>query len=158
MVSAAKAQGLDVVSIDGADGWAWGSCLMSMVVARMSGDPHWVSKAVEGKAKFSDKVFVDSLAFIQRALRTGDRLEVRARGLRRQPLQLQQREGPLHGPGAVGRRQHREPAVAENTLMMAWPKLPGEKEATAGSVAAAIQVGYGITKAGAADPKVATRR
>jgi len=46
------------------------------------------------------------------------------------------------------------PEVANNTLMMAWPKLPGEKPATAGSVAAAISVGYGITKAGAADPKV----
>jgi raffinose/stachyose/melibiose transport system substrate-binding protein len=46
------------------------------------------------------------------------------------------------------------PEVANNTVMMAWPKLPGEKAATAGSVAAAISVGYGVTKAGAADPKV----
>jgi len=38
--------------------------------------------------------------------------------------------------------------------MLAWPKLPGEKAATAGSVAAAIQVGYGLTQAGAKDPAV----
>ena len=47
-----------------------------------------------------------------------------------------------------------DPTVAENTLMLAWPQLPGEKPATAGTVAAAIQVGYGLTKAGAADPAV----
>jgi len=46
------------------------------------------------------------------------------------------------------------PEVADNTLMMAWPKLPGEKAGTEGSVAAAIQVGYGLTKEGASDPKV----
>ena len=54
----AKGQGLDVVSIDGADGWAWGSCLMSGIIARISGDPHWVSKAVEGQNKFTDKAMV----------------------------------------------------------------------------------------------------
>jgi len=47
-----------------------------------------------------------------------------------------------------------EPAVQANTIMFAWPKLPGEKAATAGSVAAAISVGYGVTQAGAADPAI----
>jgi len=155
MVSAAKAQGLDVVSIDGADGWAWGSCLMSMVVARMSGDPHWVSKAVEGKAKFSDKVFVDSLAFIQRAVKDGviaSKSVLVDYGANLSNFSNEKALFMVQGQWAAGSIEN--PAVAENTLMMAWPKLPGEKAATAGSVAAAIQVGYGITKAGAADPKV----
>jgi raffinose/stachyose/melibiose transport system substrate-binding protein len=30
MVPAARAAGIDVISIDGADGWAWGSCLLNI--------------------------------------------------------------------------------------------------------------------------------
>jgi len=47
-----------------------------------------------------------------------------------------------------------DPKIADKTLMLAWPKFPGEKDNMAGSIAAAIQVGYGITKAGASDPAV----
>jgi len=38
--------------------------------------------------------------------------------------------------------------------MIAWPKLPGEPASAAGSVAAAIQVGYGLTKKGATNVTV----
>jgi hypothetical protein len=108
MVPKAKAAGLEVVSIDGADGWAWGSCYMSAIIARLSGDANWVSKAVAGQYKFTDQVFVDSLAMITRMIKDGVMSEQgRARGLRRQPLHLQQQEGPLRGTGPVGRRQHR---------------------------------------------------
>ena len=37
---------------------------------------------------------------------------------------------------------------------MAWPALPGEQAAMAGSVAAAPSVGYGITQEGAKEAKV----
>jgi raffinose/stachyose/melibiose transport system substrate-binding protein len=47
-----------------------------------------------------------------------------------------------------------DPAVANDTVMMAWPKLPGEQAATAGSVAAAPSVGYGVTKKGGSNAKV----
>jgi raffinose/stachyose/melibiose transport system substrate-binding protein len=155
MAPAAKAKGLDVVSIDGADAWAWGSCLMSMVIARMSGDPHWVSKAVEGKNKFSDKVFVDSLAFIERMVKDGviaSKSVLVDYGANLSNFSNEKALFMVQGQWAAGSIEN--PEVANNTLMMAWPKLPGEKAATAGSVAAAIQVGYGITKAGAVDPKV----
>jgi raffinose/stachyose/melibiose transport system substrate-binding protein len=155
MVPAAKAQGLDVVSIDGADGWAWGSCLMSMVIARMSGDTHWVSKAVEGKNKFTDKAFVDSLAFIERMLKDGviaSKSVLVDYGANLSNFSNEKALFMVQGHWAAGSIEN--PEVANNTLMMAWPKLPGEKPATAGSIAAAIPVGYGITKAGAADPKV----
>lgn len=155
MAPAARAQGLDVVSIDGADGWAWGSCLMSMVIARLSGDPHWVSKAVEGKNRFTDKVFVDSLAFIERAVKDGvipSKSVLVDYGANLSNFSNEKALFMVQGQWAAGSIEN--PSVAENTLMMAWPKLPGEKAAMAGSVAAAIQVGYGLTKAGAADPKV----
>jgi raffinose/stachyose/melibiose transport system substrate-binding protein len=155
MVPKAKAQGLDVVSIDGADGWAWGSCLMSMVIARMSGDAHWVSKAVEGKNKFNDKAFVDSLAFIESVVNDGviaSKSVLVDYGANLSNFSNEKALFMVQGHWIAGSIEN--PEVANNTLMMAWPKLPGEKPATAGSVAAAISVGYGITKAGAADPKV----
>jgi raffinose/stachyose/melibiose transport system substrate-binding protein len=155
MAPAAKAKGLDVVAIDGADGWAWGSCLMSMVIARMSGDPNWVSKAVAGKNKFSDQVFVDSLAFIERMLKDGvvaSKSVLVDYGANLSNFSNEKALFMVQGQWIAGSIEN--PEVANNTLMMAWPKLPGEKSAAAGSVAAAISVGYGITKAGAADPKV----
>jgi len=155
MVPAAKAQGLDVVSIDGADGWAWGSCLMSSIIARLSGDPNWVSKAVAGKNKFTDKAFVDSLALIDRMVKDGvisSKSVLVDYGANLSNFSNEKALFMVQGQWIAGSIEN--PEVANNTLMMAWPKLPGEKSATAGSVAAAISVGYGITKAGAADPKV----
>jgi raffinose/stachyose/melibiose transport system substrate-binding protein len=155
MVPAAKAKGLDVISIDGADGWAWGSCLMSCVVARVSGDPHWVSKAVAGQYKFTDQVFVDSLAFIATMVKDGvisPKSLLVDYGANLSNFSNEKALFMVQGQWIAGSIEN--PEVANNTLMMAWPQLPGEKSATAGSVAAAISVGYGITKAGAADPAV----
>ncbi len=155
MVPAAKAKGLDVVSIDGADGWAWGSCLMSGIIARLSGDPHWVSKALEGKAKFTDRAFVDSLALIERMVKDGviaSKSVLVDYGANLSNFSNEKALFMVQGQWIAGSIEN--PEVANNTLMMPWPKLPGEKSATAGSVAAAISVGYGVTKAGAADPKV----
>ncbi len=154
MVPAAKAKGLDVISIDGADGWAWGSCFMSSIIARVSGDPAWVSKAVAGTYKFTDKAFVDSLATIPQMLKDGvlsEKAVLVDYGANISAFSNQKALCMIQGQWAAGSI---DPAVAENTLMMAFPALPNEKPATAGSVAAAIQVGYGITQAGAKDPAV----
>ncbi len=155
MVPAAKSKGLDVISIDGADGWAWGSCLMSAVIARLSGDPHWVSKAVAGEHKFTDKVFVDSLAFIETMIKDGviaSKSVLIDYGANLSNFSNEKALFMVQGQWIAGSIEN--PEVANNTLMLAWPKLPGEKPATAGSVAAAISVGYGVTNAGAADPAV----
>jgi raffinose/stachyose/melibiose transport system substrate-binding protein len=155
MAAKAKAAGVDVVSIDGADGWAWGSCLMSAIIARLSGDPHWVSTAVQtGKNKFTDKVFVDSLALIQRMVKDGvisSKAAIVDYGANISNFSNKKALFMVQGQWAAGGI---DPKVADSTLMLAWPKLPGEKGSMAGSVAAAIQVGYGITKSGAADPAV----
>jgi len=150
MVPKARAANLDVISIDGADGWAWGSCLMSAVVARMSGDPAWVSKAVAGTYKFTDKAFVDSLTFLQTMVKDGV-IDAKSLlvdyGANLTNFGTEKALFVVQGQWAAGGI---DPATADKTVMMAWPTLPGEKPATAGSVAAAIQVGYGLTKTGGA--------
>jgi raffinose/stachyose/melibiose transport system substrate-binding protein len=154
MVPKAKAAGLEVVSIDGADGWAWGSCYMSAIIARLSGDANWVSKAVAGQYKFTDQVFVDSLAMITRMIKDGviaDKSVLVDYGANLSTFSNKKALFVVQGQWAAGSI---DPAVADTTKMLAWPKLPGEKDGMAGSVAAAIQVGYGLTKVGAADAKV----
>ena len=154
MVPAAQAAGLDVVSIDGADGWAWGSCFMSMVIARMSGDPNWVSKAVAGEEHFTDPEFVNSLALISRMLEDGvisEKAVLVDYGTNISNYSNRKALFMVQGQWAAGGI---DPAVQEETIMMAWPELPGEEPGAAGSVAAAISVGYGVTQAGAADPAV----
>ncbi|GAB1482052.1 sugar-binding protein MsmE [Treponema sp.] len=154
MVPKAKKAGLDVISIDGADGWAWGSCFMSAVVARISGDANWVSKAVAGQYKFTDQVFVDSLSIISRMRKDGvisEKAVLVDYGANISAFSNKKALFMVQGQWAAGSI---EPAVAEDTLMLAFPKLPGEKPGLEGSVAAAIQVGYGITQAGAKDPAV----
>jgi len=155
MVPAAKAAGLEVISIDGADGWAWGSCLMSAMIARTSGDAQWVSKAVAGQKKFTDKEFVDALGYITMMINDGvisSKSVLVDYGTNVSNYSNGKALFMVQGQWVAGSIEN--PDVAENTVMMAWPAMPGEKSSTAGSVAAAIQVGYGLTKAGAADPAV----
>lgn len=155
MVGAANTAGLDVISVDGVDGWAWGSCLMSSVIARLSGAPHWVTDAVAGVNHFTDQVFVDALSFLNRMVNDGvlaaDCLTVDystniTRFNNSKALFM------IQGGWAAFSI---DSTVADNTLMLAFPALPNEVQGvTTGSVAAAIQVGYGVTKSGASDPAV----
>ncbi len=154
MVPKAKAAGLDVVSIDGADGWAWGSCYMSMIIGRLSGDADWVKKAAAGTNKFTDKVFVDSLAMITKMVNDGV-ISKKATsvdyGANISNFSTKKALFMVQGQWAAGGI---DPAVANDVTVMTWPKLPGEKDNMAGSVAAAMQVGYGITKKGSEDAAI----
>ncbi len=155
MVPAAKAKGIDVISLDGADGWAWNSCLLSGFIARTSGDPHWVSKAVSGTHKFTDKAFVDALALVDRMGKDGvlsPKTVLVDYGLNISNFNNEKALFMIQGQWAAGGIENQE--VADNTVLLAWPKLPGEKAATQGSVSAAISVGYGITKKGASNVEV----
>ena len=155
MVPAARAAGLEVVGIDGADGWAWGSCYMSAIIARLSGDPNWVSKAVEGEYSFTDPVMVDSLRLLKRMVDDGvissDSLLVDY-GTNISNFSNGKALFMVQGQWAAGGVENAD--VRNNMKLLAWPKLPGEKAGLAGSVAAAWQVGYGVTKAATEDPAV----
>ena len=153
MVPVAKKAGIEVVSIDGADGWAWGSCLMSSIVARMTGDNHWVSKAVKGEKKFTDPEFVASLEMLQTMVKDGvisPKSVLVDYGTNISNYTNKKAIFMVQGQWAA---QIENKEVQDATKMMAWPTFPGEKS-NDGSVAAAIQVGYGVTKKGAEDKDV----
>ncbi len=70
MVPVLKSKGLDTVLIAAQDDWVMQSCLFSMVVGRIAGDD-FIDNVLAGKAKFTDKPFVDSLAIIQDMFKSG---------------------------------------------------------------------------------------
>jgi raffinose/stachyose/melibiose transport system substrate-binding protein len=155
MVPAAKAAGIEVVSIDGADGWAWGSCLMSVFAARTSGDAEWVSKAVAGEKSFTDESFVNALSLISTMIKDGvmsQKSVLVDYGTNVSNFNNNKALFMVQGQWAIGGIEN--PEVNEEMVLMPWPVMPGEKANMKNSVAAAWSVGYGVTKSGAADPAV----
>lgn len=153
MVPAAKAKGIEVVGTHGADGWAWGSCILSGIIARTSGDINWPSKALAGKAKFTDPAFVNALTVLQTMVKDGvlaSKSVLVDSGTGLSNYSNGKYIVYLTGQWDAGNITPEAQAV---TKLIALPKLPGEK-GNAGSIAAAIQVGYGITASGAKNPAV----
>ena len=147
MVPVAKKAGLEVVSIAGADSWVWGSCFLSSLIARTSGDPKWVSKAVNGENKFNDPAMVDALALVKRMVDDGvisEKAVLVDYGAALSNFSNQKSLFMIDGQWRAGGVEN--PDVRNNMKLMALPVMPGEKSSTAGSVAAAWSVGYGLTK------------
>ena len=153
MVPAAKAAGLEVVSIDGADGWAWGSCLLSSFIARTSGDANWVSKAVAGEKSFNSPEFIKALSYIEMMVEDGvisEKSVMVDYGANSSTYSNSKALFMVQGQWIAG--DIADPDVKDSTEFLAWPVMPGEKSSMAGTVAAAPSVGYGVTKKGASDP------
>lgn len=153
MVPAAKAKGLEVVGTHGADGWCWGSCILSGIIARTSGDAHWVAKAQSGQVKFTDPAFVSALSVLQTMVRDGV--------LSSKSVLVD--NGTANSNYSKGKyivyltgqwdSANITPEAQEFTRLIAFPTLPGEK-GNGGSVAGAILNGYGITQSGTKNPAV----
>ena len=155
MVPAAQAAGIDVVTIDGADGWAWGSCFMSAMVARTTGDANWVSKAVAGEKSFTDEEFVNALSIISTMITDGvitEKSVLVDYGTNTSNFNNEKALFMVQGQWAAGSVEN--PNVKDDMLLIPWPIMPGQKAAMNDSVAAAWQVGYGITNAGSEDPAI----
>jgi raffinose/stachyose/melibiose transport system substrate-binding protein len=153
MVPAAKAKGVEVVSTHGADGWAWGSCILSGIVARTSGNAHWVASAQAGTAKFTDPEFVNALKVLQKMVKDGvlsSKSVLIDDGTNMANFNNGKVLFMLSGQWDTSKLT---PEAQETTKLVAFPVLPEEK-GCADSVAGAIQVGYGITQSGAKDEKV----
>ncbi len=152
MVPVAQEAGIDVVTIDGADGWALGSCLLSAFIARTSGDPNWVSKALAGKNKFNDPAFVQALGILEQIVSDGvfsKKAALVDYGSNISNFNNDKALFMVQGQWAAGAVENSN--VADRMKLLAWPQMPGESANMAGSVAAASSVGYGLTKNGASD-------
>jgi len=153
MVPAAKAAGIEIFGTHGADGWAWGSCILSGIIARTSGMADWVEKAHAGQYMFTDEEFVNALKNLEVWVQDGvlDPKSVLVdSGTGLANFNNGKTLFYLTGQWDAGSV---DPVLQENTRMLPLPKLPFQKGMD-GSVAAAIQVGYGLTKIGGNDAAV----
>lgn len=70
MVAPLKAAGKECIIVGAQDDWVMQSVLYSMIFGRIVGDEKLYA-FIEGKAKFTDKVFVDSLRFYEQLFKDG---------------------------------------------------------------------------------------
>ena len=61
-----ESEGIDCLTAFGGTGWRWGTDIFSPIVARTTGDANWVQKVAKGKAKFTDAGFVAALEAVKK--------------------------------------------------------------------------------------------
>lgn len=147
-----KANGIECVSTHGADGWVWGSCVMSGIIPRTTGDAKWIEKAVNKQVKFTDAGFVAALNVLSSWVKDGvmsSNAVLVDDGTGKSNFLAGKYLMYIDGQWGFGEANYPD----MNIKLIPIPQVPGEK-AMAGSIAGAWQVGYGITKKGASDAKV----
>ena len=147
-----KSNGIERISTHGADGWVWGSCVMSGIIPRTTGDLKWIEKAVNKQVKFTDEGFVAALDVLAQWVKDGviskDAILIdNGTGL----SNFVNGKCLMYIDGQWGFGEQNLGDLSKKVKLISIPPVPGEK-ACAGSLAGAWQVGYGITKAGASDP------
>ena len=153
LVAPLKAKGIAVISFAGSQDWVYNSCLVSTLVGRFTGDANWVKDTVDGKHKFTDKGFVDALAFMKKMFDDGVI----------SPASVQNDYGASLAQFLAGKAlftldgDWRAGGMGDgfevNVKLLNLPALPGEKLANSSSVVGAT--GYGMTTQALRDPKVA---
>ncbi len=149
-----KANGIQLMSTHGADGWVWGSCVMSGIIPRTTGDLKWIEKAVNKQVKFTDKGFVEALSVLSTWVKDGvldPNSVLTDNGTGMSNFVNGKYLMYIDGQWAFG--EQNLGALSKSVKLISIPQVPGEK-ACAGSLAGAWQVGYGITKQGAKNKKV----
>ena len=151
-----KSKGIECLSTHGADSWVWGSCVLSAIIPRTTGDAKWIEKAVQGEVKFTDKGFVDALNVISQWAKDGI-ISASCVGYDNSTGISNFKNGKIlmYLDGQWTFNQSNFGDMVENVKLIPIPTVPGEKANMADCIAGAWQTGYGVTKKGASDPKVA---
>ena len=151
-----KTNGIECLSTHGADSWVWGSCILSAIIPRTTGDAKWIEKAVQGKVKFTDKGFVDALNVISQWAKDGI-ISENSVGYDNGTGISNFKNGKtlMYVDGQWNLNKKNLGDLVENVKLIPIPTIPGEKANMADCIAGAWQAGYGVTKKGASDPKVA---
>ena len=151
-----KTNGIECLSTHGADSWVWGSCVLSAIIPRTTGDAKWIEKAVQGKVKFTDKGFVDALNVISQWAKDGI-ISTNCVAYDDETGLANFVDGKIlmYVDGQWSFKKENLGDMVENVKLIPIPTIPGEKANMADCIAGAWQVGYGVTKKGASDPKVA---
>ena len=155
LVTKCNAKGIKLLSTHGSEDWVWGSCVMSGIIPRTTGDLKWIEKAVNKQVKFTDQGFKNALSVLSTWVTDGildpesvntDSGTGMANFVKGDYLMY------IDGQWAFGQANLGE--LSKTVKLIPIPPVPNELSACANSMAGAWQVGYGITKKGASDAKV----
>jgi raffinose/stachyose/melibiose transport system substrate-binding protein len=164
-----KAKGIATILMSDKDGWPMQSCVFSTISGRMVGDG-FIDQVKSGKAKFTDKNFVNALAFVDTMVKDGV--------MSKDMMQLGYGDTPalfaagkaaflIDGDWRVGNFLTDKasnvaliaPAKQKSDFeLIQFPAIPGEKNP--GIVSAIVGVGLGISNsvpAGSAKEKAAVK-
>lgn len=61
-----ESNGIDCLTAFGGTAWRWGTDIFSPIVARTTGDANWVQKVAKGNAKFTDAGFIAALEAVKK--------------------------------------------------------------------------------------------
>ena len=147
--------GIECLTTHGAESWVWGSCVMSAIVPRTTGDAKWIEKAIAGEVKFTDPGFVAALDVLSTWVKDGilspdSVLTDGGTGM----SNFVNGKCLMYIDGQWGFGETNLGELSKTVKLTTIPAVPGEKANMAGAMAGAWQVGYGITKKGASDAKV----
>jgi raffinose/stachyose/melibiose transport system substrate-binding protein len=169
MVPKLKAKGINVVMLPNKDGWPMQSCLFSTVLGRMAGDK-FVDSIKAGKAKFTDKPFVDALTVISNLYKDGiiarednqvgygEAPGLFASGQAAIYIDGDWRAGAYITDKASGKALISPAAQATDFALLPFPAIPGE--VNPGVVSAVAGTGWAVSASipsGSAKEKAAVR-
>lgn len=169
MVPKLRAKGIETLFLPNKDKWPAQSCLFSTVAGRMVGDG-FIDDVKAGNAKFTDKPFVDSLAFVETMYKDGvvakndatigygEGPGLFAAGKAALFVDGDWRVGAYITDKASGKALIDPAAQTSDFELVNFPAIPGEKNP--GTVSAIAGVGYGVAAtipAGSAKEKAAVR-
>ena len=149
-----KAKGYETILMANMDDWVMQSCLFSLVAGRFGG-ADWADKIVAGKAKFTDKAFLDSVKFIKQlyddgvlsdktlATSYGDVVGQFASKKGAYLIDGDWRVGAFLTDMSTGKALISPADQDKNIELINFPAIPGEKLHDSNS--ATLGVGYGMS-------------
>ena len=155
LVPKLKSKGIKTLLLPDKDGWPAQSCLFSTISGRLLGD-EFINDVKAGKAKWTDKPFVDALGFWQQmftdgviskddmALGYGDGPGLFASGKAAFFVDGDWRVGNYLTDKSTGKALIDPAKQASDFELLNFPAIPGEK--TVGTVSAIAGTGLGISK------------
>ena len=139
---------IKVLSTHGADEWVWGSCVLSGIIPRTTGDAGWIEKAVDGQVDFTDDDFITALNVIKRWIADGI-LDPASATTNDQTGKNNFAQGKyvmyIDGQWGFGEAVYHD--MTSDIELITIPAVPGEaSNSVTGSMASTPQPGFGITK------------
>ena len=139
----------------GADTWVWGSCVLSAIIPRTTGDSKWIEKAANGQRSFTSNEFKAALQVIADWVDDGIIDENSAStddGTGKANFAAGKYLMYIDGQWGFGEANYED--LADDIKLFAIPAIENGTASLQNCMAAAWQAGYGITKKGASNAKV----